>query len=100
MLALGSCICYAELCYLELAGGEGHPSQPVQGPHVLSLGPDRPIDARDCSETGVPTQANCLVEQLIRSYLVRKPPRYLHDSEKLPSEASTKKHCRMSALPL
>lgn len=79
---------------------EGHPSRPVQGPHWLTLGPARPVDARDCSETGVLTLSNCLVEQLIKSYLIRKPPCYLHDSEKLSSEASTKKHCGTSALLL
>lgn len=73
MSALGSCICYAEYpCYLKLADMEGDLSKPAQRPLWQSLGPAGPIDARGCSETGVPTQANCLVEQVIKGYLIRK----------------------------
>jgi len=77
---------------------EADPSNPVQRPLWLSLGPAGPIDARDCSEIDVPTQVDCLLEQLIKGYLIREPHYYFHDSEKLPSEVSTIKYCRTSAL--
>ena len=50
---------------LNLVVWKGDPSEPVQRLLWQSLGPVGPIDAGGCSETGVPTQANCLVEQVI-----------------------------------
>ena len=80
------------LLYLKLGSMKGPPSKHVQRPLWVSLGPAGPIDIRGCSEAGVPTQANCLVEQVINGYLIRRPHYHFHDLEKLPSEVSTKKH--------
>lgn len=94
------CLLCRVLLYLKLGSMKGDPSKHVQRPLWVSLGPAGPIDIRGCSEAGVPTQANCLVEQVFNGYLIRRPHYHFHDLEKLPSEASTKKHCRTSALAL